>query len=180
MAAIILCVVMRNLAAAVLVVLAFQTPAVAAPPAAPAVRVTILQDGSTFDSRSFIGKKVLVLRFQASWCKPCVAQAAGLERVYERYHERDVEILALHVDDPEPNARAFLKKHRAGYAAALDPGLLVANRFGFKRAPYTVIINKRGEIVARLDATADEARLRSAIDAALKPPPKRGAPSHTS
>src|SRR6266567_2661829 len=169
MAAIILCAVMRNLAAAALVVLAFQTPAVAAPPAAPAVRVTVLQDGSTFDSRSFIGKKVVVLRFQASWCKPCVAQAAGLERVYERYRERDVEVLALHVDDPEPNARAFLKRHRAGYAAALDPGLLVANRFGFKRAPYTVVINKRGEIVARLDATADEARLAAAIDSALKP-----------
>ena len=179
MAAIILCAVMRNLAAAALVVLALQTPVAAAPPAAPPVRVTVLQDGSTFDSRSLIGKKVLVLRFQASWCKPCAAQAAGLERVYQRYRERDVEVLAIHVDDPEPNARAFLKYHRASYAAALDPGLRVANRFGFKRAPYTVIINKRGEIAARLDATADEARLRSAIDAALKAPPRRGAPTRT-
>jgi peroxiredoxin len=180
MAAIILCAVMRYLAAAALVVLALQTPVAAAPPAAPPVRVTVLQDGSTFDSRSLIGKKVLVLRFQASWCKACAAQAAGLERVYERYKVRDVELLALHVDDPEPNARAFLKAHRAGYPAALDPGLLVANRFGFKRAPYTVIINKRGEIATRLDATADEARLRAAIDAALKPPPRRGAPARTS
>jgi len=103
-----------------------------------------------------------VLRFQASWCKACAAQAAGLERVYERYKARDVEVVAIHVDDPEPNARAFLKAHRAGYPAALDPGLLVANRFGFKRAPYTVIVNKRGEIATRLDATADEARLRAA------------------
>jgi peroxiredoxin len=180
MAAIILCGVMRNLAAAALVVLAFQAPVAAAPPAAPAVRVTVLQDGSTFDSRSLIGKKVLVLRFQASWCKACAAQAAGLERVYERYKARDVEVVAIHVDDPEPNARAFLKAHRAGYPAALDPGLLVANRFGFKRAPYTVIINKRGEIATRLDATADEARLRAAIDAALKPPSRRGAPTRTS
>jgi len=45
----------------------------------------------------------------------------------------------------------------------------VANRFGFKRAPYTIVINKRGEIVARLEATADEARLVAAIDSALKP-----------
>ena len=69
---------MRNLAAAALVVLSLQVPVAAAPPAAPAVRVTVLQDGSTFDSRSLIGKKVLVLRFQASWCKACAAQAAGL------------------------------------------------------------------------------------------------------
>lgn len=170
---------MRYLAAAVLIILAIQAPAAAAP-AAPAVRVPLLTGGETFDSRSLIGKKVLVLRFQASWCKTCAAQAAALERLYERYKERDVEVLAIHVDDPEPNARAFLKTHRAGYPAALDPGSRVANRFGFKRAPYTVIVNKRGEIAARLDATADEARLRAAIDAALKPPPRRGAPARTS
>ena len=170
---------MRHLAAAALVVLSLSAPAAAALPAAPPVHVTVLQDGRTFDSRSFIGKKVVVLRFQASWCKHCAAQAAGFERVYERYRGRDVEFLALHVDDPEPNARAFLKSHHAGYAAALDPGLLVANRFGFKRTPYTVVVNKRGEITARLDATTDEARLRAAIDAALKPPPRRSMPSRT-
>src|SRR6266545_7726926 len=180
MAAIILCDEMRHLAAAALVVLALQTPATAAAPAAPAVRVPVLQDGSTFDSRSLIGKKVLVLRFQASWCKSCSAQAAGIQRLYERYKDRGVEFLAVQVDDPERQARAFLQSHGATYPAALDPGLRVANRFGFKRAPYTVIVNKRGEIVARLEATADESRLAAAIEAALKPPPRRGAPARTS
>jgi peroxiredoxin len=100
--------------------------------------------------------------------------------VYDRYKARDVEILAIHVDDTEPDVRAFLEAHRATYPTALDPSLRVANRFGFKRAPYTVVVNKRGEIAARLDATADEARLRAAIDAALRPPPRRGAPARAS
>jgi peroxiredoxin len=181
MAAIILCGVMRVLAASALALLALSpAPAAAAPPAAPAVRMPLLKGGETFDSRALIGKKVLVIRFQASWCKTCAAQAAGLQRLYERYRSRDVEILAIHVDDPEPDARAFLEAHRATYPAVLDPGLRVANRFGFKRAPYTVVVNKRGEIAARLDATADETRLRAAIDAALKPPPRRGAPARPS
>ena len=182
MAAIILCGVMGALATAA--ALAFLTllpaQAAAAPPAAPAVRMPLLEGGETFDSRALIGKKVLVLRFQASWCKTCAAQAAGLQRVYERYRARDVEILAIHVDDPEPDARAFLEAHRAAYPAALDPGLRVANRFGFKRAPYTVVVNKRGEIAARLDATTDETRLAAAIDAALKPPARRRAPARSS
>jgi len=135
----------------------------------------LLKGGETFDSRALIGKKVLVLRFQASWCKICAGQAAGLQRVYDRYKQRDVEILAIHVDDPEPDARAFVAAHRATYPVALDPGLRVANRFSFKRAPYTVVVNKRGEITARLDATADLARLSAAIDAALKPPARRKA-----
>jgi peroxiredoxin len=165
---------MGLLAAAVLAFLAIEAaPVAAAPPAAPAVRMPLLKDGETFDSRALIGKKVVVLRFQASWCKICAGQAAGLQRVYDLYKARDVEILAIHVDDPEPDARAFVAAHRATYPVALDPGLRVANRFGFKRAPYTVVVNKRGEIVARLDATTDLARLSAAIDAALKPPPRR-------
>jgi hypothetical protein len=85
-------------------------------------------------------------------------------------------VLAIQVDDPERQARAFLQSHGATYPAALDPGLRVANRFGFKRAPYTVIVNKRGEIAARLDATANESHLVSAIEAALKPPARGARP----
>jgi len=175
MAAIILCGVTRVLAAVALAVLASAVPAAAAP-AAPAVRVPLLTDGEIFDSLSLIGKQVLVLRFQASWSKSCAAQAAGLQRVYDRYRSRGVALLAVQMDDTERDARAFLAAHRATYPSALDPGLRVANRFGVKRVPFTVVVNKRGEIAARLDATTDEARLAAAIDAALKPPARRKAP----
>src|SRR6266436_5121381 len=179
-AAIMLCAVTRLLAALAVAALLF-TPAPASPaPAAPAVRVPLVAGGEPFDSRSLIGKKVLVLRFQASWCKSCSAQAASIQRLYERYKDRGVEFLAVQVDDPERQARAFLQSHGATYPAALDPGLRVANRFGFKRAPYTVIVNKRGEITARLDATANESRLAAAIEAALKPPSRRRAPTKAS
>jgi peroxiredoxin len=176
MAAIILCGVTRFLSVVALAVLVFAPSSAAAAPAAPAIRVPLLSGGESFDSRSLMGKKVLVLRFQASWCKTCADQAAGIQRLYERYRERGVELLAIQVDDPEREARAFLQAHHAGYPAGLDPSLRVANRFGFKRAPYTVIISKRGEIVARLDATADETRLAAAIEAALKPPARRRTP----
>ena len=70
------------------------------------MRVPLLTGGEPFDSRSLMGKKVLVLRFQASWCKSCASQAAGIERIYERYKDRGVELLAIQVDDPEKEARA--------------------------------------------------------------------------
>jgi peroxiredoxin len=158
------------LVAVALAFLSLHVPPAIAAPAAPAIRVRLLDGGETFDSRLLLGKKALVVRFQASWCKTCAAQAAGVQRVYERYQGRDVEFLALHVEDTERDARRFLRAHRITYHTALDPDVRVANRFGFKRAPYTIVINKRGEIVARLEATADEARLAAAIDLALKPP----------
>ena len=170
----------RSLVAVAVAALVLAPSPGRAAPAAPAVRVTLITSAEIFDSRALIGKKVLVLRFQASWCKTCASQAAGIQRIHDRYKDRDVVLLAIQVDDPEREARAFLKANRATYPAALDPSLRVANRFGFQRAPYTVVINKKGEITARLDATADEARMAAAIEAALKPPAKPRAPAKAS
>jgi len=167
------------LALAIAVIAARADAAPAGPlPAAPPIVVTRLADGQKFDSRALLGKKILVVRFQASWCKLCAKEAAGLERVYEAYKERGVELLALHVQDTQADARAFLAAHHVYYPTGLDPQLRIANRFGVKGTPYTVVIDRGGKMVARIHGSADEARLRRILDpllkpAAPKPPPKR-------
>ena len=154
------------------------SPAVAAP-AAPAVSVRLLDGGEPFDSRLLLGKKTLLVRFQASWCKVCAAEADGLERVYQAYRDRDVEVLAIHIQDTEADARRFLTAHHATYPAGLDPRLRIANRFGFRGTPYTVVVDRRGEMVARIHGSADETRIARTLDSLLKqkpprkPPPKR-------
>jgi peroxiredoxin len=158
---------------------ALAAPPALAAPAAPPITVSLLGSGQKFDSRSLLGKKVLVVRFQASWCKVCAAEAPGVERAYGDYRERGVEFLAIQVQDTEVDARRFLTEHHATYPAALDPRLRIGNRFGFRGTPYTVIIDRKGEIVARIHGSADEARIRRALDPlvrsrpAKKPPPKR-------
>lgn len=156
-------------------VLTLAAPAAAAP-AAPAVNVKLLNGGEPFDSRNLLGKKALVLRFQASWCKVCAAEADGLERVYQVYRDRDVEFLAVHIQDTEADARRFLTEHHATYPAGLDPRLRIANRFGFRGTPYTVVVDRRGEMVARIHGSADETRITRTLDAVLKPKPARKPP----
>ena len=69
---------MRSLLGALAVLLAAAPPALAAP-AAPAFTATLLDGRGHFDSRAHIGKEALVVRFQASWCKVCNEEAAGLD-----------------------------------------------------------------------------------------------------
>jgi peroxiredoxin len=137
---------------------------VVAAPAAPPLAARLLDDDVEFDSRALIGKKILVLRFQGSWCKTCTAQAAGIQRLAEKYRTRDVEVIGVHVNDTATDARAWRKRYRQTYPAVLDPGARLATRFGFKRAPYTVVIDKKGEMVARITGSADEARLGRILD----------------
>jgi cytochrome c biogenesis protein CcmG/thiol:disulfide interchange protein DsbE len=149
----------------------------AAAPAAPAFTVTLLDGSGHFDSRAHIGKDVLVVRFQASWCKVCNEEAAGIERVYQKYRARGVQLVSVQVQDTEADARQFLKANKASYPAGLDPRLKIANRFGFRGTPYTVVIDKRGEVVARIAGRADEARLARILDPLVKAPAPRKVPA---
>ena len=108
--------------------LAFTSAADGAP-AAPGFRVKQLDGPRTIDSRDVIGKKVIVLRFQASYCKPCAKESAALSRLTDRYGGRGVEVIALHVQDTVQDVRRFMRTHKPGYAIALDPKLVVGNRF---------------------------------------------------
>lgn len=159
-----------------LAVLLIAAPAAAAP-AAPAFTVTLLDGSGHFDSRAHIGKNVLVIRFQASWCKVCNEEAPGLERIYQKYRPRGVQLVSVQVQDTEADARQFLEANKASYPAGLDPRLKIANRFGFRGTPYTVVINKRGEMVARIHGRADETRLTRILDPLVKPAPASRPPA---
>lgn len=138
-------------------------------PAAPGFRVKQLDGNRTFDSRDMIGKKVVVLRFQASYCKPCAKESPALSRLTERYAPRGVEVLALHVEDAAADVRRFMRTQKPAYAIALDPKLVVGNRYGAKGTPYTVVIDRKGEIILRHGGEGAIARLPRVLDDALTP-----------
>ena len=144
------------------------TTAASAAPAAPGFRVKQLDSARTFDSREMMGKKVVVLRFQTSYCKPCVKESAALSRLTERYAPRGVEVLALHVQDGAAEVRRFMHAYKPGYAIALDPKLIVGNRYGAKGTPYTVVIDKKGEIILRHAGEGAISRLPRILDDALR------------
>ena len=156
----------------VLAALLAVTSTVAAAPAAPGFKVRLL-DGRSLDSRDLIGKKILVLRFQASYCKPCARESPALARLTERYRGRGVEVLAVHVQDAVVDVRRFMRANKVTYPVALDPKLTIGNRYGFKGTPYTVVVDRQGEIAARLLGESAVTRLPRVLDEILKnePPP---------
>ena len=135
-----------------------------AAPAAPGFRVNLLDSRDTFDSREEIGKHVVVLRFQASYCRPCARESAAFGRLVERYRDRGVRFLAIHVQDTTGDVRRFVRGQRVTYPVALDPKLTIGNRFGFRGTPYTVVIDRKGEIVLRLHGESAVTRLPRILD----------------
>jgi peroxiredoxin len=164
---------MRRLFLAVLLLAVTWPEPARAAEIAPAFTLRPLDGKKMLDSRSYLGKKVLVVRFQASWCKVCVREGPAFERSYRKYRRRGVEFVGVQVKDDAVDARKFLKAHQASYPAGLDPDLRIADRFGFNQAPYTVIISKKGEIVSRRTGAMSEADLAKLLDRLLTPPAKK-------
>ncbi len=158
----------RLLALTVLLVLTIRAEAA---PAAPGFKVHLLDGTTAVDSRDLIGKKILVLRFQASYCKPCAKESPALGRLLERYRPRGVEVLALHVQDTAVDTKAFVRKYKPTYSIALDPKLTIGNSFGFKGTPYTVVIDQKGEMVSQLHGEGVVAKLPRILDDLLKKSP---------
>jgi thiol-disulfide isomerase/thioredoxin len=158
---------MRRPLLALAVLLSLAVAAHAAP-AAPGFRVKLIGGGRSIDSRELIGKKIIVLRFQASYCRPCVKESPALAKIAERYRDRDVEFIAIHVQDTLADTKRFIDRTKATYPIAMDPRLNMGNRFGFKGTPYTVVIDKKGEMVVQLHGESAVSRLPRMLDGLLK------------
>ncbi|MGH7313551.1 MAG: TlpA family protein disulfide reductase [Candidatus Rokuibacteriota bacterium] len=141
------------------------------PPEAPGLRVELLNFSRVVDSRELTGKKVLVVRFQASYCRACAKESWAFGRLVERYRSRGVEFVALHVQDTVADTRKFIRAQKVAYPVALDPQLTIGNRFGFKGAPYTVVMDLKGELVAQIHGESAVGRLPKILDEALREAP---------
>jgi cytochrome c biogenesis protein CcmG, thiol:disulfide interchange protein DsbE len=159
----------RLLLAALLLAVAVSGEAA---PAAPGFTVKLLDGKTTLDSRDLIGKKILVLRFQASYCKPCAKESPALARIADRYGPRGVEVVAFHVQDTIADTRAFMRKYRVTYPVAVDPKLNIGNSFGFKGSPYTIVIDRKGEMVEQIHGESVVGRLPRILDNLLKKEPQ--------
>ena len=138
-----------------------------AAPAAPGFKVRLLDGRTSLDSRDLIGKRVLVLRFQASWCRACLKESAALVQLAERYRGRGVEVLAIHVQDTAADTQRFVHEQKVTYKVALDPKLTLGNRFGFRGTPFTVVVDKKGEMAARIHGESAVTRLPRILDGLL-------------
>lgn len=104
-------------------------------------------DGNSVSLEDFRGK-VLILDFWAVWCGPCQMSLPFFQKMSERYGNRGLEVVGLHVDDRMPgldSVRDYLEDRRVHYTNLLST-FEVDEAFQVYAMPTTYLIDRDGRI----------------------------------
>ena len=72
-----------------------------------------------------------------------------MQRAHDEYQKTGVPVLAVSIDGTgEKAVRPFLAEHKYTLPVALDPEMQVARAVGVRAAPWTVIFDRNGSVVA--------------------------------
>lgn len=136
--------------------------------------ISLPSPSGEFKNLSDLKGKIVLVDFWAAWCRPCRAENPNLVRMYEKYKSRGFEVFSVSLDglpqQPDP------KSDWTGAIAAdglvwenhvsdlLGWSSTVAKRFGLKGIPYTILIDRAGNIIqTNLRGPALEAKLKEVL-----------------
>ena len=133
--------------------------------------------------------KVVLLEFWGYWCGPCIGSMPVLIELHEKFAEKGLAIVGIHVDgDGEVDTAKKLDDKIAGFKkevwkgkdlpfpVALTSGRLdessgtrggLAEKYGIRGYPSTILIDREGKVVGKFQAR-DSKEAIAAVEKLLK------------
>lgn len=111
----------------------------------------ILKDlqGNKIDASKYKGK-VIFLNLWATWCGPCRAEMASIEKLYAGLNKKNIEFVMLSLDRPgaEQNVKNYITTKQFTFPVFM-PVESLPQLLNVPSIPTTFIIDKNGKIVAK-------------------------------
>jgi thiol-disulfide isomerase/thioredoxin len=100
--------------------------------------------------------RIVFLHFWATWCPPCLVELPGLHRFVEKLDTKKYSFLAVCVDSERPGRiKDFLGSWGADLPVYLDPGGVLARKYGTTRFPETYVLDQAGVVCRKVVGAGD-------------------------
>lgn len=136
------------------------------------LKLSIGELAPDFELSTPVGKKLklsslrgqyVMIDFWASWCGPCRGENPNVVRMYKKFHDKGFEILGVSLDKDKARWEAAITKDGLTWPQVSDLKFWdskAAKLYGVKGIPFTVLLDKKGKIIAKnLRGAALEAKL---------------------
>jgi thiol-disulfide isomerase/thioredoxin len=126
-------------------------------------------EGTTLSLNETLGKYTII-DFWASWCKPCRRENPNVVNVYEKYHDKGLNIISVSLDRQGQADRwkqAIEEDNMDWYHVSnlqfwQDP---IAKQYNIRSIPATFLLDENGVIIDKnLRGPALEAKIASLLD----------------
>jgi len=111
--------------------------------------------------------KIVVLNFWATWCEPCQEELPRLSRLAQSYAGKNVQFVAVSIDAAKDRDKIepLLRRLNADLQVWTGADLDTLERFGLGNiVPGTMVIDEKGEVVARVMGEARDEDVRVPLD----------------
>jgi thiol-disulfide isomerase/thioredoxin len=92
----------------------------------------------------------LLINVWASWCGPCRAEMASLERLAWMDMAGSFSVIGISTDDYPDKARAALQASNATISHYIDSKLRLENMLGASQIPLTVLVDADGRVLRKI------------------------------
>jgi cytochrome c biogenesis protein CcmG/thiol:disulfide interchange protein DsbE len=94
----------------------------------------------------------IIISFWATWCKPCLNEMEAISEVYDDWvEETGVKLIAVSIDDPRSHSKVAPMAYGMDwpFEVYIDEISELKRAYNVTNIPYTIILNKKGEIAWR-------------------------------
>jgi len=115
--------------------------------------------------------KPLIVNFWARWCGPCRVEIPELIAI-RRANKGKLEVLGIGIEDKADAAKEFAKAYEMDYPVfvARDKGIPLMQALGNTKGglPFTIVIDRNGQVVQKKMGIMKKADLDAAAELAPK------------
>jgi peroxiredoxin len=106
--------------------------------------------GDPLSLKDVVGKgKITIIDFWASWCGPCRSSFPRLKQLYDKYHEKGLNIIGLSTDKDEMAWKQAIIKDGLPWHNVLQTKGFAKETYNVQMIPWNFILDNEGRIIAK-------------------------------
>jgi peroxiredoxin len=90
--------------------------------------------------------KVLLVNFWASWCRPCIKEVPGIQRLMEAMADAPFAVIGVNVGEAERRVQATVKQLRMDFPILLDKDSTAFKGWGANVLPTAYVLDGSGRV----------------------------------